>query len=146
MQQEQSVAEILSSIRQVLSREAATLNTANTTQIQPVREDVYELTPQMQLSAGRLVTPQTAMKTQAALEQLRCIKYLEFNYPLEKLDSKILMVMKVRKKYPEHSLTQLLDVIHDEYDPNLSKSGLNHRLRKIKELAKDLAAKKKEIV
>ena len=78
MQQEQSVAEILSSIRQVLSREAATLNTANTTQIQPVREDVYELTPQMQLSAGRLVTPQTAMKTQAALEQLNAIKSNNF--------------------------------------------------------------------
>ena len=74
MQQEQSVAEILSSIRQVLSREAATLNTTNTTQIQPVRDDVYELTPQMQLSAGRLVTPQTEMKTQAALEQLNALK------------------------------------------------------------------------
>ena len=74
MQQEQSVAEILSSIRQVLSREAATLNTANSTTIQPVREDVYELTPQMQLSAGRLVTPQTEMKTQAALEQLNALK------------------------------------------------------------------------
>ena len=73
MSDEQSVAEILSSIRQVLSREAATLN-ANTIPIQPVREEVYELTPQMQLSAGRLVTPQTAMKTQAALEQLNAVK------------------------------------------------------------------------
>ena len=74
MQEEQSVAEILSSIRQVLSREAATLNAGVATPIQPVREEVYELTPQMQLSAGRLVTPQTAMKTQAALEGLNAIK------------------------------------------------------------------------
>ena len=73
MEQEQSVAEILSSIRQVLSREAETLNT-NTANIHPVREEVYELTPQMQLSAGRLVTPQTEMKTQAVLEQLNTVK------------------------------------------------------------------------
>ncbi len=71
----------------------------------------------------------------AAKEQLKYIEYLTYNYPLEKLDSKLLMVMKVRSEHPEHSLTQLLDIIHDEYDPNLSKSGLNHRLRRLKELA-----------
>ena len=52
--------------------------------------------------------------------------------------------MKVRKEHPEHSLTQLLDIIHDEYDPQLTKSGLNHRFRKIKELAMELAIKKRE--
>lgn len=75
-------------------------------------------------------------KTNAsALEQLKYIKYLEYNYPLGEMDSKLLMVMKVRKEHPEHSLSQLLDIIHDEYDPTLSKSGLNHRFRKLKELA-----------
>ncbi len=84
-------------------------------------------------------------KTNASsLEQMKYIKYLEYNYPLERLDSKILMVMKIRKDYPEHSLTQLLDIIHDEYDPKLTKSGLNHRFRKIKEMAKELALKKRE--
>ena len=81
---------------------------------------------------------------EAAKEQLKYIQYLEFNFPLQRLDSKILMVMKVRKEHPEHSLSQLLDVIHDEFDPNLTKSGLNHRLRKIKELATELANKKRE--
>ena len=80
----------------------------------------------------------------AAREQLKYIKYLEYNYPLQDLDSKILMVMKVRKENPEHSLTQLLDIIHDEYDPKLTKSGLNHRFRKIKELALELEEKKGE--
>jgi len=75
-------------------------------------------------------------KTNAsAHEQLKYIKYLEYNYPLGELDSKLLMVMKVRKEHPEHSLAQLLDIIHDEYDPSLTKSGLNHRFRKLKELA-----------
>ncbi len=81
-------------------------------------------------------------KTNAsAHEQLKYIKYLEYNYPLGDLDSKLLMVMKVRKEHPEHSLAQLLDIIHDEYDPKLTKSGLNHRFRKLKELAIEHAKK-----
>ncbi|MBR4496134.1 MAG: DNA-binding protein WhiA [Acholeplasmatales bacterium] len=81
-------------------------------------------------------------KTNAsAHEQLKYIKYLEYNYPLQELDSKLLMVMKVRKDHPEHSLTQLLDIIHDEYDPKLTKSGLNHRFRKLKEIALEHAKK-----
>ena len=80
---------------------------------------------------------------EAAREQLKWIQYLEYNYPLEQLDSKLLMVMKVRKENPEHSLSQLLDIIHDEYDPKLTKSGLNHRIRKLKELANELLEKKK---
>ncbi len=75
-------------------------------------------------------------KTNAsAKEQLKYIEYLEYNYPLQNLDSKLLMVMKVRKEYPDYSLMDLLDVIHEEYDPKLTKSGLNHRFRRLKELA-----------
>jgi DNA-binding transcriptional regulator WhiA len=36
----------------------------------------------------------------------------------------------------------LLDIIHEEYDPKLTKSGLNHRFRRIKEIA--LEYKKKD--
>ena len=68
-------------------------------------------------------------------EQMKYIKYLKLNYPLETLDNKLLMVMKVREENPEYSLNELLEVIHQEYDPILSKSGLNHRFRKIKEIA-----------
>jgi len=75
-------------------------------------------------------------KTNAsAKEQLKYIEYLEFNYPLQNLDSKLLMVMKVRKEYPDYSLMDLLEIIHQEYDPKLTKSGLNHRFRKLKEIA-----------
>lgn len=77
----------------------------------------------------------------AALEQLKTIEYLEYNYPLEKMDSKLLMVMKVRKENKESSLNELLDIIHEEYDPYLTKSGLNHRLRKLKELEEEFKQK-----
>ncbi len=71
----------------------------------------------------------------AATEQLKYIEYLEYNYPLEKLDSKLLLVMKVRKDHPEDSLVELLSIIKNDYDIILSKPGLSHRFAKIKELA-----------
>ncbi len=77
----------------------------------------------------------------AAIEQLKTIEYLEYNYPLEKMDSKLLMVMKVRKENKESSLNELLDIIHEEYDPYLTKSGLNHRFRKLKELEEEFKQK-----
>ncbi len=80
---------------------------------------------------------------EAAKEQLKYIQFLEYNYPLGDLDQKLLMVMKVRKEYPEHSLTQLLEIIHEEFDPKLTKSGLNHRLRKLKEIAVEYKEKQK---
>lgn len=109
-------------------------------------EDVV-ITKEIKANAKRTINLDIANQdktNEAAQEQLKYIRYLEYNYPLEKLDSKILMVMKIRREHPEHSLTQLLDIIHDDYDPQLTKSGLNHRLRKIKELATELAARKKE--
>lgn len=116
------------------------------TQSMSYYEDVL-ITKEISANAKRTINLDIANQDKtnnSAQEQLKYIKYLEYNYPLEKLDSKILMVMKVRLDHKEHSLSQLLDVIHDEYEPGLSKSGLNHRFRKIKELALEHAQKKKE--
>ena len=71
----------------------------------------------------------------AAREQLKYIKYLEYNYPLEKIDPKILTVMKVRQDNPEASLVELIDILDKEYGQKISKPGLSHRFAKIKELA-----------
>ena len=83
-------------------------------------------------------------KTNAsAKEHLKYIKYLEYNYPLEKLDPKLLMVMKVRKENPEASLLEMVEIINNTFDEEITKSGLNHRLRKIKEIAIDFEQRKK---
>lgn len=114
------------------------------TQSMTYYEDVI-ITKEIKANAKRTINLDIANQDKtniASKEQLENIRYLKYNYPLERLDSKLLMVMKVREDYPEHSLSQLLDVIHDEYDPNLTKSGLNHRFRKIKELATELAQRK----
>ena len=78
----------------------------------------------------------------SSVEQMKYITYLEYNYPLERLDSKLLLVMKVRKENPEASLNELVYLINETYNEQITKSGLNHRFRKIKEIALDYKARK----
>ena len=109
-------------------------------------EDIV-ITKEIKATAKRTVNLDVANQdktNKASKDYIKYINYLTYNYPLDELDPKILMVMKLRKEYPEYSLSQLLEIIHDEYDPGLTKSGLNHRLRRIKELAIELQEKKKK--
>ena len=72
---------------------------------------------------------------QTAQEQLEDIKIIEDNDGLVLLDEKVREVLEYRKKYPETSLKELAEIISIETNKSITKSGLNHRLRKIKELA-----------
>ncbi|MCM1131286.1 MAG: DNA-binding protein WhiA [Roseburia sp.] len=78
----------------------------------------------------------------SSAEQMKYITYLEYHYPLERLDAKLLLVMKVRKENPEASLNELVYLINERYNEQITKSGLNHRFRKIKEIALDYKARK----
>ncbi len=69
---------------------------------------------------------------------LRYIKYLEDYMPLDKIDSKIKIVMEARKNNMEASLQELCEIIEQDYGEKITKSGLNHRFRKIKEMALEL--------
>lgn len=78
----------------------------------------------------------------SSLEQMKYITYLEYNYPLERLDKRLLLVMKIRKENPEASLNELVDLMNHTYNEQITKSGLNHRFRKLKEIALDFKARK----
>lgn len=78
----------------------------------------------------------------SAQEQLKYIRYIEYNYQLEKLDGRLLLIMKVRKQNPEASLNELIDILKNEHGEIITKSGLNHRLQRLKEIAIDLMEKK----
>ena len=73
---------------------------------------------------------------EAATIQLRNIEILEENMALELLDEKTKEALEYRKKYPEASLKELSEIISLETNNKITKSGLNHRFRKINELAK----------
>ena len=74
----------------------------------------------------------------AGTSQLNDIKKLLKNYKLKNLDPKLQEVIIARKKNPELSLTELSNVIG-----NISKSAINHRFAKIKELAYESSSTKR---
>ena len=79
-----------------------------------------------------------------ASKQLKDIQILEYTRSLSLLDDKCLQVVEYRKKYPETSLKELADIISSETKKPLTKSGLNHRLRKITTLAERIRKNLKE--
>lgn len=75
---------------------------------------------------------------QTAALQLKQIRIIEENDGLMLLDDKTKETLEYRKKYPEASIKELSEIISLETNKPITKSGLNHRLRKIKELAENL--------
>ena len=71
---------------------------------------------------------------EAAQEQLEAIRRLRSADLLAKLPDKLKKTAALRLEYPELSLSELAAA----FDPPVTKSCLNHRLRKIQELAKTL--------
>ena len=67
--------------------------------------------------------------------QLEQIKTIEENCGETLLDDKTKEALDYRKKYPEASLKELAEIISLETGKPITKSGLNHRMRKIKDLA-----------
>lgn len=74
----------------------------------------------------------------ASEKQIEDINLIEEKIGLDAISEKIKDVIIYRKKYPEVSLSELSYIISKETDQDISKSGLNHRFRKIHELADKL--------
>lgn len=77
-----------------------------------------------------------------ANNQLEQIRIIEETSSLDLLDDKTRETLEYRKKYPEASIKELSEIISLETNKPITKSGLNHRLRKIKELADRLTKDK----
>ena len=70
----------------------------------------------------------------AAREQLAAIQRLRASGRLDALPDKLRETAALRLEYPELSLSELAET----FDPPVTKSCLNHRLRKLVELAEGL--------
>lgn len=71
-------------------------------------------------------------------EQIKDINLIIEKLGEEFLDEKLLEAANYRCKYPESSLLELSEIMSMETGKNITKSGLNHRFRKIKEIASRL--------
>ena len=70
-----------------------------------------------------------------AQQQLEQIALIEETGSIELLDDRTKVALEFRKKYPEYSLKELSEIISVETGKPITKSGLNHRYRKIRDLA-----------
>lgn len=95
----------------------------------------------MRNSVNRIVNCETANlnKTiQAALKQIENIRLIEQELGLEHLNEKLLEVAKLRLQYPEASLAELGKLLPSG---EITKSAVNHRLRKLNQIAENLRKK-----
>ncbi|MDD2202838.1 MAG: DNA-binding protein WhiA [Bacilli bacterium] len=70
-----------------------------------------------------------------ALRQIDDIKVISDMIGLDAIDEKLAIVADFRLKYPESSLLELSEIISHESSKKITKSCLNHRFRKLKEIA-----------
>ena len=68
-------------------------------------------------------------------EQIKDIELIKEKLGIDFLDEKLQEASNYRLKYPETSLQELSKIISFETNKQITKSGLNHRFRRIKELA-----------
>lgn len=71
-------------------------------------------------------------------KQIKDINIIKENDMLDLLDDKLLEAINYRLKYPETSLQELSEIITIETGNKITKSGLNHRFRKIKDIATNI--------
>ena len=86
---------------------------------------------------NRRVNCETANLTKvvdASMEQIAAIRRLEESGKLDELPVKLRQTAGLRLENPEATLTELAEML----DPPVSKSALNHRMRKLIELANEL--------
>ena len=71
-------------------------------------------------------------------EQIKDINLIVEKLGEEFLDEKLLEAANYRCKYPESSLQELSEIMSLETNRMITKSGLNHRFRKLREIANNL--------
>lgn len=70
----------------------------------------------------------------ASNEQLNQISRLKELYDFDLIDEKIKIICIYKEKYPESSMEELANIISSETEMPITKSCINHRFRKIKEM------------
>ncbi len=75
---------------------------------------------------------------EASARQVEDIEFLKKEIGLGRLPEKLKLVAELRLEYPELNLKELGEMLQ----PPVGKSGINHRLRKLQELAEELKREK----
>lgn len=98
---------------------------------------------EMRNSVNRKVNCETAnihKTVSAAVKQIEDIKYIRDTIGLEELSEGLAQIANLRLEYPELPLKELGLLL----TPQVGKSGVNHRLRKLSNMAEELRGNKEE--
>ena len=74
----------------------------------------------------------------SAKEQIEAIKKIQRHNKEYLLDDKDKKIAEIRLENPEINLQEIADIYSNKYNQSLSKSGVNHRIRKIKQIANEI--------
>ena len=97
-------------------------------------------------SENRLNNCEIANETKtiaAAQRQIDDIELIDFVYGIDSLPERLQHVAKLRLEFPEENLNYLSD-ISNERGFKLTKSGINHRMRKLAEMAEEIRDNQKK--
>lgn len=74
----------------------------------------------------------------SAKEQVDAINKIFLNKKDYLLDTKDKQIAQIRLDNPEINLQEIADIYTEKYNKEISKSGINHRIRKIKQIANEI--------
>lgn len=97
-------------------------------------------------SENRLNNCEIANETKtiaAAQRQIENIELIDFVYGIDSLPERLQHVAKLRLEFPEENLSYLSE-ISNERGLKLTKSGINHRMRKLSEMAEEIRDNQKK--
>ncbi|MFA9376778.1 MAG: DNA-binding protein WhiA [Lachnotalea sp.] len=100
---------------------------------------------EMRNSVNRQVNCETAninKTVSAAVKQMEDIRYIKEHMGFEGLSEGLENVARIRLEYPEATLKEISALLN----PPVGKSGVNHRLRKLSNLAQELRELEEEIL
>lgn len=70
----------------------------------------------------------------SANKDMQLISAIKKRYTMSSINPKLVEIIKIRSEYPEASLSELADKYFKKYNKKISKSGINHRMKKLYEL------------
>ncbi|RNC28842.1 MAG: putative sporulation transcription regulator WhiA [Candidatus Dichloromethanomonas elyunquensis] len=97
----------------------------------------------MRNQVNRIVNCETAnlnKTVDAAVRQLENIRYIEKTIGLKSLPENLQTIAGLRLEYPDSTLKELGEMLN----PKVGKSGVNHRLRKIDEIAEKIQTERND--
>ena len=100
---------------------------------------------EMRNSVNRKVNCETAninKTVNAAVKQMEDIKLVRQKIGFEQLNEGLAQVAELRMQYPEATLKELGMMLN----PQVGKSGVNHRLRKLSQIADGLRVNEEELL